>query len=138
MTQPGIEGMKNCIMLAVHDAGKDIMEVDYINAHATSTEQGDIAEAQTIKELVADKIPVSGIKGHTGHTLAACGALEVICILMMIQNDMIIPTLNLENVAEECKGIQHVQQAIKKQINTVISCNYAFGGINAAIVIEKD
>lgn len=138
MIQPGIEGMKNCIMLAVQNAGKGIMEMDYINAHATGTEQGDAAEAQTIKELVADKVPVSGIKGHTGHTLAACGALEVICILMMMQNDTIIPTLNLEHIAEECKGIQHVQQAINKQLNTVISCNFAFGGINAAIVVEKD
>ena len=137
ITQPGIEGMKNCIMLAVQDAGKDIMEMDYINAHATATKQGDAIEAQAIKKLVADKVPVSGIKGHTGHTLAACGALDIICVLMMMQNDTIIPTLNLENIAEECKGIQHVQQTINKRLNAVVSCNFAFGGINAAIVIEK-
>ena len=137
MTQPGIEGMKRSITLAVRDAGKDIMEMDYINAHATGTEQGDAAESQAIRELVADKIPVSGIKGHTGHTLAACGAFEVICILMMMQNDTIIPTLNLENIAEECKGVQHVRQAITKRLETVVSSNFAFGGINASLVIEN-
>lgn len=138
MTQPDVEGMKKCIMLAVGDAGKDMMEIDYINAHATATIQGDAAESQALKELVSDKIPVSGIKGHIGHTLAACGGLEVISILMMMQNDTIIPTLNLENVAEECKGLQHVRQVTNKQLNTVVSCNFAFGGINAALVIAKE
>ncbi len=138
MTHPGVEGMKSCIQLAADDAGKDILKMDYINAHATGTMQGDAAEAQAIKDLVSDKIPVSGLKGHTGHTLAACGALEVICILMMMQNDAIIPTLNLDNIAEECKGLQHVREITNRQLNTVVSCNFAFGGINAALVIDKD
>ncbi len=93
MTSPSSEAMLSCMNLAMESAGIDASNLDYINAHATGTILGDIAESAAVRKLVGDNVPISGTKGYTGHTLAASGAMEVIFCILMMQNGVIIPTL---------------------------------------------
>jgi 3-oxoacyl-[acyl-carrier-protein] synthase II len=137
MTSPRTDGMLRCMKGALDQAGCTVNEIDYINAHATGTELGDIAESQAIKQLCGDTIPVSATKGFTGHTLAASGVMEAIFCLLMMEHNVIIPTRNLENVDPECAGIFHVQKKIDKPLKTVMTSNFAFGGINATLVLKK-
>ena len=137
MTSPRAEGMLRCMQGALDQAECTINEIDYINAHATGTKLGDIAESQAIKQLCGDKIPVSATKGFTGHTLAASGVMEAIFCLLMMEHNVIIPTLNLENIDPDCAGIFHVQKKINTPLNKVMTSNFAFGGINATLLLKK-
>ena len=83
-------------------------EVDYINAHATATLQGDKEEAQAVREIFGDRVPISSLKGYMGHTLGASGAIELIASLLMMRSGRIYPTKNLERVADDCQGVWHV------------------------------
>ena len=80
---------------------------------------------------------MSATKGFTGHTLAASGVMEVIFCLLMMEHNVIIPTLNLENIDPDCAGIFHVQKKINKSLNRVMTNSFAFGGINATLVLKK-
>ncbi len=137
MTSPSEDGMRRCMIEAATDAGVTPGEIDYINAHATGTLQGDAVEARAIAAFAGDRVPVSGTKGYTGHTLAASGVMEVIFCLMMMEKGFIAPTLNLENEDPECAGICHVKTLMEKELRTVMSCNFAFGGVNAALVLKQ-
>ena len=129
--------MVSCISLALKDAGVKPQEVDYISAHATATLQGDVEEADAIREIFGDRVPVSSLKGHMGHTLGASGAIELIAALKMMEQNIIYPTLNLEHIDSACAGIQHVLKPIHKPINTILKNSFAFGGINAALACRK-
>ncbi len=137
MTSPETEGMLRCMNEALNSASVDISDIDYINAHATGTELGDIAEAEAIRELAGNRIPVSGTKGYTGHTLAASGAMEAIFCLLMMEKGVIVPTLNLDTIDPLCDGICHVQETIRRPLQMVMTSNFAFGGINATIVMKS-
>lgn len=137
MTSPQADGMYRCMKGALESAKCDISEIDYINAHATGTTLGDIAESRAIKMLCNDQIPVSATKGFTGHTLAASGVMETIFSLLMMENSLIIPTLNLEDIDPDCAGIFHVQKQIKTNLDKVMTSNFAFGGINATLVLNR-
>jgi 3-oxoacyl-[acyl-carrier-protein] synthase II len=126
-----------CMQQALSDAGITKDEIDYINAHATATLQGDKEEAEAIKEVFGPSVPVSSLKGYIGHTLGASGAIELIASLMMMQRGVIYPTLNLENISPECMGIDHVTSPVTKKIDTILKNCFAFGGINAALVCRK-
>ena len=129
--------MVRCMKQALDDAGIKREEIDYINAHATATLQGDKEEAEAIAEVFGPAVPVSSLKGYIGHTLGASGAIELIASLMMMQRGVIYPTLNLENISPECAGIDHVTGRVEKKIDTVLKNCFAFGGINAALVCRK-
>ena len=137
MTSPQARGMRDCMEGALASAGCTIKEIDYINAHATGTPMGDAAESRAIAMLEGQHIPVSATKGYTGHTLAASGVMEAIFCLEMMRRNTLIPTLNLKNVAENCDGITHVREPMTKTVNRVMSSNFAFGGINATLILEK-
>jgi 3-oxoacyl-[acyl-carrier-protein] synthase II len=137
MTSPSSEAMLSCMNLAMESAGMDASNLDYINAHATGTILGDIAESDAVRKLVGDNVPISGTKGYTGHTLAASGAMEVIFCILMMQNGVIIPTLNLNDIDENCSGIGHVTQKIDRDLNCIMTSNFAFGGVNATLIIKK-
>lgn len=137
MTSPQSDGMIRSMMGALKSAQCTIQEIDYINAHATGTLKGDIAEAQAIESICKNTIPVSGTKGFTGHTLAASGVMEAIFSILMMNNDCIIPTRNLETIDPDCAGIFHVQKMITKRVNMVMTNNFAFGGINATLILKK-
>jgi 3-oxoacyl-[acyl-carrier-protein] synthase II len=136
IADPNTESIEGCIRLALEDAGMKADGIDYINAHATGTMQGDIAESIAISRVFADDVPVSSLKGHLGHTMAACGALETIASIAMIEKGSLIPTLNLENIDPLCGNIRHVRQIETAGIKTVLKNNFALGGVNTCIVIR--
>ncbi len=138
MTSPRSEGMLRCMKGALASAGCAIDDIDYINAHATGTTLGDSAESQAIKRFCGNTIPVSATKGFTGHTLAASGVMESIFCLLMMEHNIIIPTLHLENIDPDCAGIFHVQKRINTPLKQVMTSNFAFGGINATLVLKKE
>lgn len=137
VSQSDREGMKACIEDAITDSGFQPGDVDYINAHATATQQGDQAEAEAIRDIFGDKVPVSSLKGYIGHTLGASGAIELAASLEMMAREEIYPTLNLENIDPACAGIAHVQKTLKKKINVIVKNCFAFGGINTALVCKR-
>jgi 3-oxoacyl-[acyl-carrier-protein] synthase II len=137
VSQSNRESMVVCMQQALLDARVKAEEVDYINAHATATLQGDQEEAEAIGQVFGPSIPVSSLKGYIGHTLGASGAIELAASLSMMERGVVYPTLNLDTISSECQGIQHVMQPLKKQIRTVLKNGFAFGGINAALVCRK-
>jgi 3-oxoacyl-[acyl-carrier-protein] synthase II len=112
-------------------------DIDYINAHATATIQGDKEEAAAIREVFGDTVPVSSLKGNIGHTLGASGAIELIASLIMMEKSLIYPTLNLQEPDRECQGINHVMRPLSKKINLLLKNCFAFGGINASLICKK-
>lgn len=137
VSQSNRESMVACMQQALSEAGIKAGEIDYINAHATATLQGDQEEAEAIRDIFGASVPVSSLKGYLGHTLGASGAIELVASLKMMEQGVIYPTLNLETVSPECAGIEHVMQPMKKEITTVLKNGFAFGGINAALVCRK-
>jgi 3-oxoacyl-[acyl-carrier-protein] synthase II len=137
VTQSNRESIVRCLGAALSSAGISAGEVDYINAHGTATRHGDEVEAQAIREVFGDKVPVSSLKGYLGHTLGASGALELIASLAMMEKGVIYPTLNLETVDEGCKGIGHVMKPLRREIGVLMKNSFAFGGINAALVCRR-
>jgi 3-oxoacyl-[acyl-carrier-protein] synthase II len=137
MTTPSQEGMVRCMRAALKAAAIRITDLDYINAHATGTDLGDVAECRAIKELIGDKVPVSSTKGYTGHTLAACGAIELIFCLLMMQHGFIAPSFNLEEIDPACRGIGHVQQKVETDVDMIMTNSFAFGGVNAVLIVKK-
>jgi 3-oxoacyl-[acyl-carrier-protein] synthase II len=136
IADPNSESIEGCIRLALEDSGMKADEIDYVNAHATGTIQGDIAESTAIGRVFGNDVPVSSLKGHLGHTMAACGALETIASIAMIDKGSLVPTLNLENVDPLCGNIRHIRQIEKADIKTVLKNNFALGGVNTCIVIR--
>jgi 3-oxoacyl-[acyl-carrier-protein] synthase II len=137
VSQSNRESMVVCMQQALLDARVKPEEVDYVNAHATATLQGDQEEAEAIGQVFGPAVPVSSLKGYIGHTLGASGAIELAASLFMMERSVIYPTLNLDTVGSECQGIHHVMQPLKKQVRTVLKNGFAFGGINAALVCRK-
>jgi 3-oxoacyl-[acyl-carrier-protein] synthase II len=137
VSQSNRDSMVVCMQQALAEAGVAVAEVDYINAHATATIQGDMEEAEAVRELFADKVPISSLKGNIGHTLGASGAIETAATLKMMAAGEIYPTRNLDNIAQDCAGIQHVTEPLHKEVRTVLKNGFAFGGINAALVFRK-
>lgn len=137
VSQSNRDSMVQCMQHALRDAGVQAKDIDYVNAHATATLQGDKEEAEAIEMVFGDRVPVSSLKGHLGHTLGASGALELIASLAMMADSQILPTRNLEVVAPDCRGIWHVQEPISKEINLIVKNCFAFGGINAGLVCSK-
>lgn len=136
ITSPAPDAMAACMREALASADVDVSGVDYINAHATGTEIGDIAEAQATASLFGDRVPLSSTKGYVGHTLGACGAIESIFSLLMMQHGFVAPTLNLQNVDPRCQGLWHVQQPESRSLRVVMNNNFAFGGINTALLFR--
>jgi len=137
VSQSNKESMIYCMRQALKDADVKTDAIDYVSAHATATIQGDQEEAEAIRDVFGATVPVSSLKGYIGHTLGASGAIELAASLSMMEQGVIYPTLNLENVSPECAGIQHVMEPLKKQVRTVLKNGFAFGGINAALVYKK-
>ena len=139
ISQSDAPAIRKCLEMVYADAEISPDQTDYINAHATSTLQGDFSEATAIREFFGEKTPpVSSLKGHIGHTLGASGALELAASLKMMQESEIIPTLNLESPGEGCEGIDHVMaEPRKKQLDLILKNSFAFGGINAALLCKK-
>jgi len=135
MVSPSGEGATRCMSEALSIHGS---EIDYINAHGTSTPVGDLAELGEIKNIFGSGGPIIGsTKSLTGHSLGATGAQEAIYSILMMQNDFIAPSINIDNLVEEADGLQIAQTMIEKKIKAVMSNSFGFGGTNASLIFSK-
>ncbi|HAK88200.1 MAG TPA: beta-ketoacyl-[acyl-carrier-protein] synthase II [Nitrospiraceae bacterium] len=136
ITKPDMKGEQKAIIDALEDAGISAVDIDYINAHGTSTPLGDRVEAQAIKSMFGENIPVSSIKSMTGHMLAASGALETACTAVSIKEGIIPPTINISEKDPEC-DINVVTERKESDIRIAITNSFGFGGVNAVIVLKS-
>ncbi len=137
---PGGEGAVRSMRESLRDAGIQPTDIDYINAHGTSTELNDLNETQAIKTVFGDhayKLAVSSTKSMTGHLLGAAGAVEAIATLLAIKNSTIPPTINLDTPGPECDLNYTPNVPVKKDINYAISNTFGFGGHNASLLFKK-
>ena len=135
MVSPSGEGARRCMSEAIEAFGSD---VDYINAHGTSTPVGDLAELGAIKEVFGKSAPIIGsTKSMTGHSLGATGAQEAIYSILMMQNNFIAPSINIETLVEEAEGLKIAQSIMKQELNAVMSNSFGFGGTNASLIFSK-
>lgn len=137
IANPDAAVMAECMRLALADAGVAATEIDYVNAHATATEHGDIAESQAIQTLFGSRIAVSSLKGHLGHTLAASGALETIASVDMLRCGYLIPTLHLDTVDPRCAELGYLREVKKQPVHLVLKNNFALGGVNTSLVLRR-
>jgi len=142
ITQPceSGEGAAGAMSNAIEDAGLSIEQIDYINAHGTSTPLGDLAETKAIKRVFKDhakKLVVSSTKSSVGHSLGASGGMELIAIIRAAQNSVIPPTINLEHPGEGCDLDYCPNTARDRKVDIAMSNSFGFGGHNACIVIKK-
>jgi 3-oxoacyl-[acyl-carrier-protein] synthase II len=138
VTNPSSDGMRGSMELALKSAGCGPDEIDYVNAHATATTIGDIAESQATYALFGDRVPVSSLKGHIGHTLGACGGIEAAFVIAMMRDGWIAPTRNLEVVGENCAPLDYVKgEARTAKLRRVLCNKFAFGGINTSLVFSS-
>ena len=137
---PEGEGAARCMRLALKDAGIAPSDVDYINAHGTSTEYNDANETQAIKKVFGEhafKLAVSSTKSMTGHLLGAAGAVEGVFSVLALDHGMIPPTINYENRDPQCDLDYTPNQARKADIRVVLSNSFGFGGTNACVVFRR-
>jgi 3-oxoacyl-[acyl-carrier-protein] synthase II len=137
---PGGDGAARCMNMALRSAGLNPSDISYINAHGTSTPQGDIAETQAIKTVFgqhARKLAVSSTKGATGHMLGAAGAVEMALCVKAIQCGVVPPTINLENPDPECDLDYVPDTAREMPVNAIVNNSFGFGGHNASIIARK-
>jgi 3-oxoacyl-[acyl-carrier-protein] synthase I len=138
MTIPSGEGSARCMRLSLEDAGVRADEVDYVNAHATSTPVGDVSEARAIAEVFGKRPYVSSTKSMTGHEQGACGSSEVIYTLLMMRDQFVAPNINLDEIDPKCEGINIVaNRAIEARIDVAASNAFGFGGVNTCLVLRK-
>jgi 3-oxoacyl-[acyl-carrier-protein] synthase-1 len=136
MVKPTGEGASRCMQQALKSVDTPI---DYINAHATSTPAGDIAELTAIKEVFKEKIPIiSATKSQTGHGLGAAGSNESIYSLLMLENDFIAKSINISEIDPGAKDMPIAREKIDGlQLKTVMTNSFGFGGTNASIIFKK-
>ncbi len=135
MVAPSGEGAKRCMEIATADVNGPI---DYINAHGTSTPVGDMKELQAIKEVFKDNIPLIGsTKSLSGHALGAAGVNESIYSLLMLQNDFVVESVNIETLDDEAKDMPIVRKNQNIQLQRILSNSFGFGGTNACLVFER-
>ncbi len=134
------EGAARCMKIALRDAGLDGKEVDYINAHGTSTPLGDLAESDAVKTVFGDhayQLKVSSTKSMTGHLLGAAGGCEAIFSILAIRDGVAPPTINLENPGEGCDLDYVPNEAREMQIDVALSNSFGFGGTNGTLVFSR-
>ncbi|HHY7662594.1 TPA: beta-ketoacyl-ACP synthase I [Escherichia coli] len=135
MVAPSGEGAVRCMQMAMHGVDTPI---DYLNSHGTSTPVGDVKELAAIREVFGDKSPaISATKAMTGHSLGAAGVQEVIYSLLMLEHGFIAPSINIEELDEQAAGLNIVTETTDRELTTVMSNSFGFGGTNATLVMRK-
>ena len=127
-----------CIQMALADAGKNPEEIDYINAHGTSTPLGDKAETQAIKSVYGDhayQLSVSSTKSQLGHSLGASGGIELVLSVKALQRSLVPPTINLNTPDPACDLDYTPNQPKERQLRAAMSNSFGFGGHNASVVV---
>ena len=143
LTSPHPEGLgaARCMDMALKHAGRNAEEVEYVNAHGTSTPQGDICESKAIKKTFGswakEGLVVSSTKSMTGHLLGAAGGVEILACINAIRDGVIPPTINLENQDPECDLDYCANTAREVEVRVALSNSFGFGGHNASLLVEK-
>ncbi len=138
ISNPTVAGPVRSLVMALKDAGTPISQIDYINAHATSTPAGDASEARALDEVFGASRPlVSSTKSMTGHECWMAGASEVVYSMLMMQNSFVAPNINFENPDENSAKLNIVTKTLKKDINVFLSNSFGFGGTNSSLIIKK-
>lgn len=137
ISNSSVDGQMRSLKMALKQANIGAEEIDYINAHATSTIGGDAVEAQAIYEVFGSKTPVGSTKSLTGHECWMAGASEIVYSTLMMQNDFIAPNINFENPDEHSAKINIIAETKQTPLNTVLSNSFGFGGTNSTLIIRK-
>ena len=138
ISEPSDEGSVNAMSRAVKDAGVELDDIDYINAHATSTKQGDMYEAIALERMFkGQRALISSTKSMTGHECWMAGASEVVYSLIMMHNHFVAPNINLENPDEHAEKLNLTAKTVDMDVNVVLSNSFGFGGTNSALVLRK-
>lgn len=139
ITQPNPDTIARCLELSLESANLNPKDIGYICLHGTGTTFGDIAESVATNRVFGDTVPVSSLKSYVGHTLGACGALESIWSIQMMNNNWFAPTLNLNTVDDKCGSLDYItKQGRSFSADFVMNNNFAFGGINTSLIFKKN
>jgi 3-oxoacyl-[acyl-carrier-protein] synthase-1 len=138
ISNPSVQGPARSLRLAMKNSGLKNSDIDYINAHATSTPAGDASEAKAIHDVFAGtNVPVSSTKSMTGHECWMAGASEIVYSLLMMQNSFVAPNINFETPDEDSAKLNIVTKATEKKIDVLLSNSFGFGGTNSTLIIKK-
>ena len=138
ISQPSEDGCYRAMIRAMNEAGVKAEDIDYVNAHATSTPQGDMFEALALKRLFGPiQTPISSTKSMTGHECWMAGASEIVYCILMMQGGFIAPNINFEHPDEYSEGLNIVNTTTSKELKTILSNSFGFGGTNSALVIKS-
>src|SRR5690606_7022933 len=137
ISNPSVDGQVRSISRALKDAGIAAKEIEYVNAHATSTPAGDISEAEAIYQVFGSRTPVSSTKSMSGHECWMAGASEVVYSLLMMQHDFMAPNINFENPDEHAAKINVLPETKQQSFDTLLSNSFGFGGTNSSLIIKR-
>ena len=138
VTQPNRDTMRIAMELALRYAGIEANRIDYVNAHGTATDRGDVAETVAAAEVFSSDTPISSLKIYTGHTLGACGALEAMTAIQCMSENWLYPTLNLVNIDPERGDLDYAKDDIRNiETSTIMSNNFAFGGVSTSLIFKR-
>ncbi len=137
IVNPSSDGMQRVMHLALHDAHLSPDAIDYINAHATATGVGDIAETLATAACFKRPVPISSLKSYMGHTFGACGAIEAWLCIHMMREGWVAPTINLDRVDPRCAALDYLTESRECRPQYIMSNNFAFGGINTSLILKR-
>jgi 3-oxoacyl-[acyl-carrier-protein] synthase-1 len=136
--KPTGEGLRVCLQQALSTAqSRGIRSIDYINSHGTGAKLHDALEVSVIKEIFGKSALVSSTKALAGHSLGAAGSIEAVLTLLMLCDDFVVPTMNLDHIACDCKGISHLQSLRQIRLETTLTFNSGLGGTNACLIFQR-
>jgi len=137
ISNPSMQGQERSLSMALKQASVQTGDIDYINAHATSTPVGDGSEAKAIFQVFGSNVPVSSTKSMTGHECWMAGASEIVYSILMMQNNFIAPNINFENPDEDSAKINIISQTKEQNIDCFLSNSFGFGGTNSTLIVRK-
>lgn len=138
VTRPQADTMHRAMEIALQQSGLEPQSIGYVSAHGTATDQGDVAESHATNRLLGSNTPISALKSFTGHTLGACGALEAVVAINMMNESWFHGTANLGNVDPNCAELDYLDSTGRKiETDCIMSNNFAFGGINTSLIFVK-
>jgi 3-oxoacyl-[acyl-carrier-protein] synthase II len=138
VTQPSKDTMTTAIRLAIEDSGIPGTGIDYVSAHGTATDAGDVAESHATEVALGKPVPISSLKSYMGHTLGACGSLEAWMTIEMLNRNWFAPTINLEKVDGRCAELDYIVGHERRlEAEYVMSNNFAFGGVNTSLIFRR-
>ena len=137
ISNPDFNGQERSLNMAMKLAGINASNIDYVNAHATSTPAGDGIEAKVISHVLGNQVPVSSTKSMTGHECWMAGASEIVYSMLMMQNDFVAPNINFEEPDDDTKAINIITSAKEHRINCFLSNSFGFGGTNSALIVQR-